>query len=242
MSKRKKNRPQSNGKAEHREPSWADPTNQRVAKEPEGFEVTDYVGGQRSYLAKTVLDSVKEHMNEAEWTAVAQFKDLAEKALVGNDVICKRAYTGMPYSNNASNEDGAALRAEAYAKFEGIVRELVDEFFVTTAFALVLGVRKEATGQAVSLEEFGAKLMRWTDKPTRKGGALVAIRATARVIMRAQKRWEVNLRERRRERVTAQEAFEHGRKVERYESRALALKKLGMREQVESHFASRGTG
>jgi hypothetical protein len=216
----------------------ATPTPERAGKSPFGWDVHKHPGEQLSYRNRTALDIAKDQLREDEYTALLQLADLAERALSNVGKSGAFQARGMSGDFRAGMSDE---QRQAYVEFEETVALMVDEIFVTTAFALVLGLRKEKTGAPMSLEEFGATLMRWRHEPTAKGGALVALKTTARVVIHARKQWHAGYRAARRHAAGQREAFEHGRKVERLEQAEREQRKQAMVAAVEAHFARRRT-
>jgi hypothetical protein len=218
------------------------PTPERISKEPFGWDKFQHAGGQNSYRNKTVLDFVRDHLPEKDHEALTEFADLAETAL-RNNVICGRAYTGMPYTGGGDNAGHVSeAQSDAMAELKGSMEEMwkVGEIYVTTALALVLALKKDPDAKPMTLEEFGATLMRWRDGPTNKGGGLVALRYTAPLIRWARLRFASGERGRDRALASAQSAFEHGKVVGARELQEAIAKRERLRSEVESHFKGSG--
>jgi hypothetical protein len=219
-------------------PTSTAPTPERQGKSHFGLEITEHAGGQLSFRNKTALDAVKSQLTDVQFTALDQFAELADRALRPvAATICSRTYAGMPYAPGPIGDMHEVQRA-AYVEFEETVKLIgkIGSRFVLTAFAMVIGVSKENNGAPMSLEEFGATLLKWRDKPVCKGAAAVAIQDTAEVIIYARKLYRAGERVEKRHAASQQEAFEHGRKVERFEQDERAQHKQQLATQIEAHF------
>lgn len=155
-----------------------EPTPERQSKEPYGFEVEQKPGGVASHRVRTAFDEHSGQFTPLEIEAAEDLLNDSDDATRVN-IICGRTYTGMPYTGSAHRVGHITQQQrEGHARFTWVMRN-IDERFRAVVAALVLGVRAERTGKAVSaeqlawsLEEVGQKATMWMDKSTRKGVGL----------------------------------------------------------------------
>lgn len=180
-----------------------EPTPERQSKEPYGFEVEQKPGGVASHRTRTAFDEYSGQFTPLEIAAAEDLINDSDDATRVN-IICGRTYTGMPYTGNAHRVGHITqLQRDGHARFTWVMRH-IDERFRAVVAALVLGVRSERTGKAVSadklawsLEEVGQKATIWMDKSTRKGVGLGLLKSALWRVHEAYRAYEVQEREKR---------------------------------------------
>lgn len=193
-----------------------EPTLERQAKEPYGFEVEQKPGGVASHRARTAFDEHSGQFTPSEIAAAEELINDSDDATRVN-VICGRTYQGMPFTGSGVHRVGhiTQMQRDGHARFTWVMRH-IDERFRAVLAALVLGVRAERTGKVVSteqiawsLEEVGQKATAWMDRSTRKGVGLGLMKAALWRVGEAYKAYLHN--ERQRDEAIAQLRKQHER-------------------------------
>lgn len=187
-----------------------EPTTERQAKEPYGFSVEQKPGGIASHQVRTAFDEHAGRFTANEVAIADQLLNDSDDATRVN-IICSRTYTGMPYTGGGEQAGHIShLQREAHARFNWVMRH-IDERFRAVIAALVLGLRYEATGKALSVEDIGRQASLWKDKATNKGVGVGLLKGALWRVGEAYK--EYRLHEQRRkeaiEQLRQQQSFDH---------------------------------
>ncbi len=193
-----------------------EPTPERQSKEPYGFEVEQKPGGVASHRVRTAFDEHSGQFTQLEIEAAENLINDSDDATRVN-IICGRTYTGAPYGGAGVHRVGhiTQQQRDGHARFTWVMRN-IDERFRAVVAALVLGVRAERTGKAVSaeelawsLEEVGQRATVWMDKSTRKGVGLGLLKSALWRVHEAYRVYEIMEREKRRTREVLRKQREH---------------------------------
>jgi hypothetical protein len=169
----------------------AAPTPERQRRDD--WETQTHPGGQVSYRARPAHETYKEHLDQdLLWTA-RKIIDDAEKCTAAN-IICARAYTGMPYAvpRSSLSED----QADAQARFRWIMGGM-DERFRSAVSFLIIGMRSERMGAP---RDFAALASRYRDPATKNAFTAGFLKAALIRVSEAYRAYGAGLRARAEQR------------------------------------------
>ncbi len=210
------------------EPSLAAPNDFRLAKEAYGWETREHVGGQRSHRPTSVLDTelsigtvYAKHFSPAEkriWNLLLNDAETATRV----NIICQRAYTGMPYTGSCSDEKAGHItqaQREAHERFF-YARERLHPGIWKIVELGILGVRIERLGRPLTLWELGSRITKYEGKDTPAAAAVGALKVALVAVMQMYHEWATEYRARKEAAEATRSAYEHGRAVERWEQQS----------------------
>lgn len=142
-------------------PALGDPTPERRAKEPHGFDAkemkpgTVYASPETLHKVREPLDVYESYFSKVELTVAAYFAEDAEAASV---VGITSRWDGMPSIGAGPRTGGVAEAKRArYNRFCAVLEQLPEEMRAVLAM-LVLCVRDEATGKPMTVQAVGRLL------------------------------------------------------------------------------------
>lgn len=144
------------------------PTQQRLAKDwGNGWTIRHRGGGRSTHQAKTLLDIYREHLAPFEAKAADLLLEDMQWASGSQKVICSRTYNGMVPTGGGGDFSTESRRALGHARSRYVLDALstVDGAFAAVA-ALIIGIRRESDGHAMSAREFARTVTKYDSKNT----------------------------------------------------------------------------
>ncbi len=183
-------------KSSDQDRSWSTPTQQRMAKEPYGWDTTEHTGGQRSYRVRGLLDTHGQHLHEEEKRALERVIEDAETATRVN-LISQRGYNGMPHPGDGSGRAGHITQAQrdAHSRFF-YARQKLHPGIWKVIEMLALAKRVEKLNRAMTADEVGRLSTKYNGKDTPAAAAVGMSKIAALAVSDRYDEWEQDNRKR----------------------------------------------
>jgi hypothetical protein len=179
--------------------SSGDPTPERMAKEPEGFDTqtmkggTVYTAAEVMHRVRSPLNSYRPYFSRSELAIAEVFCSDAEAASITHVTV---NYGGQPRSPAGSRHGGVDDRKRGkYLRFMQVMEAMPDQSRAVL-LSLVLEVRDEASGRPLSIQTVGKALSGARGDELAKGVGLGALKATLWMLHQAYRAHEIALRRR----------------------------------------------